>query len=206
MAWPGIGAAESNSNMFDTNSQQSDGKLAAWAWLDARMGWLKSREKAVLAVGLGFQIIVLLAMIASPLTTLLTGDTILLHVQPVDPRDLFRGDYVILGYAFSRVPPQAIPGLSANEWQGRTVYVTLAPEEDGKHWRASGYSFQRPSGGKFLRGEIKRWNQIEFGIESYFVEEGKGRKYELAVRRETLSVEVALDRNGKAVLKRLVID
>ncbi len=191
--------------MINNTAEPSNAKLAGVAWLDRGLEWIKNRERAILIVGIGFQLVVLIAMIVTPFTTLITGDSILLHVVPVDPRDLFRGDYVILSYEFSRVPPQGIPGLQSTDHQGQTVYVTIVPEEDGKHWRASQFSLQKPSTGKFLRGQIKGWNRIEFGIESYFVQEGEGLKYERAVRSRNLSAEVALDRNGNAVLKRLVI-
>lgn len=192
--------------MVNTTAEQSDAKLAGAAWLDRRLEWIKDRERAMLIVGVGFQLVVLIAMIVTPFMTLITGDTILLRVVPVDPRDLFRGDYVILSYEFSRFPPQGIPGLQSTDHQGQTVYVAIVPEEDGKHWRASQFSLQKPSTGKFLRGQIKGWNRIEFGIESYFVQEGEGLRYERAVRNQNLSAEIALDRNGKAVLKRLVIN
>ena len=45
-------------------------------------------------------------MIALRAIPLLTGQTVLVKVVPVDPRELFRGDYVQLSYDFSRVPPE----------------------------------------------------------------------------------------------------
>ncbi|QDV88144.1 GDYXXLXY domain-containing protein [Planctomycetes bacterium TBK1r] len=192
--------------MTDTMDQQSNSVLPGLAWVDRGLGWIKRRERAVVIVGVGFQVVVLLAMIATPLQTLVAGDTILLRVVPVDPRDLFRGDYVILNYEFSRVPPQGIPGLQSTDGRGQTVYVTLVPEEDGKHWRADRFSLRPPTSGRFLRGQMTRSHRIEYGIESYFVQEGEGLSYERAVRSQKLSAEVALDRTGKAVLKRLVIN
>ena len=191
--------------MTNTSAEPRGSNLAGVEWLDRGLEWIKNREGTILIAGIGFQLIVLIGMIVGPLTTLLTGDTILLRVVPVDPRDLFRGDYVILAYELSRVPPQGIPGVQSSDDQGQTVYVSIVPEEDGKHWRASQFSLQKPSTGKFLRGQINGWNQIEFGIESYFVQEGEGLKYERAVRSQNLSAEVTIDRNGNAVLKRLVI-
>ncbi len=176
------------------------------AWLDPYLDWLQQNARAVLLAGVAFQVVVLLTMIATPARTLLTGETILLRVVPVDPRDLFRGDYVILGYEFSTLPPDAIPGLAYNDQESRAVYVSLEPEADGRHWRAASYSLDRPEGVVFIEGRVARWRRLEFGIESYFVQEGEGRKYEEAVREQKLSAEVALDVNGKAVLKRLVIE
>jgi len=192
--------------MINSTAEQSEAKLAGVEWLFRGVEWIKNQERTTLIVGIGFQLMVLIAMIVSPLTTLLIGDTILLRVVPVDPRDLFRGDYVILDYELSRVPAQGFPRLQFTDHQGQTVYVTIVPEEDGKHWRASQFTLQKPSNGKFLRGKIKGWNRIDFGIESYFVQEREGLKYERAVGTRNLSAEVAVDGNGNAFLKRLVIE
>ena len=177
------------------------------------LGWLKKHESTVLAIGVGLQVAVLVGMIASRAVPLVTGDTLLLRVVPVDPRDLFRGDYVILGYDFSRIPPEGIQGLpkrpdygNRRERRGQTVYVSLAAEPDGEHWRAEKFSIHRPSGGKFLRGTITGWNRIEFGIESFYVPEGEGLKYERAIRGRGLSAEVAVISDGTAVLRGLRIE
>ena len=192
--------------MVSNTVQKSDSTLAVLAWLYALLDSLKRNEKTILLAGVAFQIVILLAMIMTPLTTVIYGDTILLRVEPVDPRDLFRGDYVILTYEFSRVPPQEIPGLELSDFQGQPIFVEIVPDEDGKHWRASQFSLQRPSNAKFLRGRLAGWGRIEFGIESYFVQEGEGLRYENAVRNGRLSAEVSLDGNGKAVLRRLLVD
>lgn len=192
--------------MVESSTEQIDENLAWPTWLDNGHQWIKDRERGLLIVGIGFQVVVLIAIAVTPIMTLVKGDTIVLRVAPVDPRDLFRGDYVILSYEFSRVPPEGIQGLQSRDHEGETVYVTLVPDHDGKHWRASRFSFEKPSTGKFLRGQIKGWRRIEFGIESYFVQEGDGLRYERAVRDRNLSAEIALDQNGNAVLKRLVIN
>ncbi len=192
--------------MIDTSTQQSDTSFTGLAWLDRSCSVVKNQQRSILFFGAAFQLVVLLTIIATPLHTLMTGDTILLRVVPVDPRDMFRGDYVILSYEFSQVPAKGIKGLNPNDNQGRTVYVTLVPAEDGKHWQASRFTLKKPDTGKFLRGKITDWNRIAFGIESYFVQEGKGLKFEQAARSKNLSAEIALNKNGYAVLKRLLID
>ena len=91
------------------------------------LSWLKARERKVLLVTAAAQLVILVGMIAARAIPLVIGKTVLVRVQLVDPRDLFRGDYVILSYGFSRVPPQDIVGLSAadswkqSEYEGRTV-------------------------------------------------------------------------------------
>jgi uncharacterized membrane-anchored protein len=169
---------------------------------DQLVSAVKGWEKGVLLAGISFQLVVLLGMTYA----LERGDVYYVRVQPVDPRDLFRGDYVILSYAFSRLPtefrgdPQAQPG--------RTIYVELVPEGDGKHWQAGRFGFRPPSHGPYLRGKIVGSGRIEYGIESFFVsffvQAGKGRRYyEEAARKGQLTAEIAVAPDGQAVLRNL---
>ncbi len=177
-------------------------------WLNRGLDWLKDHHRAVLLLGGALQVIVLVSMIVICLMPRVTGETVVLRVVPVDPRDLFRGDYVILNYEISRIPSEGISGQLGQVGvfeQGRTVYVSLVPEDDGRHWRADRFSFEQPSG-LSIRGTITRGRRIEFGIESYFVQEGEGLKYERAVRDRALSARVAVAPDGKAALTGLVIE
>src|SRR3954454_21217086 len=64
------------------------------------------------------------------------GDVYFVGVMPVDPRDLFRGDYVVLSYEFSRLPG-SLPDMPPEAWNapgalvGREVSVELVSEGDG---------------------------------------------------------------------------
>lgn len=195
--------------MFDDPVDTAQNAPAERNRADRALDWLKARERYVLLVGVAVQMVVLLGMTAHRATPLVSGETILLRVVPVDPRDLFRGDYVILSYDFSQFPPGGIEGLPARRSdasRGRTVYVSLVPEPDGKHYRADKFSVYRPSGGTYLRGQVVGWNRLAFGIESYYVQEGTGRKYEQAIRSRKLSAEVAVTSGGQATLRGLRIE
>jgi len=179
------------------------------AWPAGVVRWLKSRERKIVAAAVGFQLVTLLAMIALHSMPLLFGDTVLLRVVPVDPRDLFRGDYVILSYEFSRTPPSTIEGLRdirSSELEGRNVYVSLVPESDGKHWRADKLSIHPPDAGTYIRGRIAGHNRLQFGIEAYYLQEGRGREYEQAIREQRLSAEIAVTSGGRAALRGLRIE
>lgn len=185
---------------------------ARFAWVDRLCQTVKSHERAVLLIAVGLQLLVLAGMIVQRLMPLVTGDVLLVRVEPVDPRDLFRGDYVILSYGFSRYPPGGIEGLPSRsgsayrEHANRTVYVQLVPDPDGKHYRAGRMSTTRPAAGKFLRGRIAGYDRIDFGIESYYVQEGTGRDYEDAVLKGRLSAEIAVTNSGQSALRALHID
>ena len=186
-------------------------------WLDRlepALDWLRAHERWVFLATVVFQFLVLTSMISGEALARRGGETVLLRVVPVDPRDLFRGEYVILGYEISRVPPQGIAGLpgpfitaNVHDWQGRSVYVALEPEPDGKHYRGAGVSvFAPPSGTRFIQGTLTDPRWITFGIESYFVQEGQGKDYEGAIRNHRLSAEVLLTASGRASLQGLRIE
>jgi uncharacterized membrane-anchored protein len=159
----------------------------------------------VLVSAAAFQLAVLIGMVlvvSRPLRAA-GGRTVLLHVVPVDPRDLLRGDYVILSYDASQAWP---PNATREEALGKTVYVTIAPGTDDRHYRATrGDLTPPPAGSLFLRGTSTP-SGIQFGIESYFVQEGRGRVYEEAARRGNLWAEVAVAPDGAAALRRLVVE
>ncbi|HUE15499.1 MAG TPA: GDYXXLXY domain-containing protein [Planctomycetaceae bacterium] len=175
--------------------------------------WFKARERLLLIIGATAQVVVLVGMIAMRSIPFFGAKVVLLQVQPVDPRDMFRGDYVTLSYEFNRFPPNGLPGISPT-WnrnasaqnQGRAVYVALVPEADGLHYKAGSYGLTPPTSGLYLRGTLTGWNQIQFGIENYYVQEGTGHKYEEAIRSRRLWAEVAVAPDGQAALKGLRIE
>ena len=174
--------------------------------------WLKFRERQILLLTAAAQLLILLGMTALRLFPLVTGQTMLVRVVPVDPRDLFRGDYVILSYDFSRTPREGIEGLSLEErgsWQkleGRPVYVPLVRDSIPGHWRSERVTLVKPAGGPFLKGQMGRYGSLEFGIEAYYVQEGTGHRYEQAIRDRRLSAELAVTSSGQAALKSLRIE
>ena len=189
------------------------------AWFDRASCWLKAHERSVLLAGAAFQLVVLVCMIALYALPLFVGETIRLKVEPRDPRDLWRGDYVTVSYEISRVPQGGIegkPDAGRRSWSydyyreawldQRIVYVTLEPDAAGKYWHATKASIHKPTSGRFIRGKyVRDWRggRIDYGIEAYFVQEGRGRKLEDARR---LSAEVALAPWGKATLRDLIIE
>ena len=146
------------------------------------------------------------------------GREIVLPVTPVDPRSLFRGDYVILGYAITQVP--APDGQTTPARPGTPVYVTLEQQADGS-WKVLASSLTHPGAAVaaanriVLRGrsETEFWRsastpqlRVRYGIESYFVPEGKGLELETAVRDKKISARIAVDGKGRAAIRGLLVD
>ena len=153
--------------------------------------------------------ILILAFLGLNLRTAAFGEEIVLEVAPVDPRDLFRGDYVRLGYEISRISLNETPhalGFS----NGEAIYGTLS--QKGEFWTLDSVSHNRPrakEGQVFMKGRVT-WSandnvSIEWGIESYFLPEGEGKSIERQ-RDGNLSAVVAVASSGNAVLRELLID
>jgi uncharacterized membrane-anchored protein len=121
-----------------------------------------------------------------------TGKHVLIQVQPVDPYDPFRGEYVALSYRISRVPH---PDTDV-------VYVPL--RRDGIAWTGSRAVAERPESGTFIRGRVHE-GTIDYGIETFYVQEGTARRYENAILDRRLYADVVLHDDGSAQLDDLEI-
>ncbi len=143
------------------------------------------------------QVFLLLGLIGDREYTLRTGTEVVLETVPVDPRSLLQGDFAILGYAISALPPNTqIP-------VGETMYVTLRESEEV--WVGSLYNLRKPSGGDsiFIKGVVDRPGNLDFGIGTFFVPEGTGHLIE---RSQDVKVVVSVDGRGKAVIKDVLLD
>lgn len=173
------------------------------------------RESALLIAAAVFQLLILAGMIAAATTARHGADRILVQVIPLDPRDMFRGEYVTLSYAFSQVPAEGVEGLpgpyttdNQDEWQGRAVFVPLTPIEGREDRYTSGPPSVTPppNGVPFLQGTLETPSEIDYGIETFYVQEGGGPPYEEAARERKLWAELAVSRHGHAGVTGLVID
>ena len=72
----------------------------------------------------------LLALVESRAAILRGGQEVRLRTVPVDPRDLFRGDYVVLAYDISRVTSGKLVGDKRLR-RGDKLYVQVANGSDG---------------------------------------------------------------------------
>lgn len=131
------------------------------------------------------------------------GHDIWVKPAPVDPRDLFRGDYVIFSYDFSRYhlkqpPPAGYPG-NINE-----VYAILS-NQNGDYYELDYFSIQKPEDTNiiYLKGKtlerLQEGATITYNIESYFVPEGEGKEYENYIGNDLL-VNIHINPDGEATI------
>jgi uncharacterized membrane-anchored protein len=171
---------------------------------------------AIAAVALG-QAAVLGWMIWDRTSLLANGREVVLEVIPVDPRSLFRGDYVILGYDISRytLPPGSTPPQ-----RNAPFYVTLR-KGTGDSWQAVAGATEAPAqvapDEVVIKGRVdyvplpvpdQRQEPVvvgvHYGIESFFVPEGTGRELEKMVGDKKISALIAVGSDGQPAIKGLI--
>ncbi len=163
-----------------------------------------------LAVVIGLQALWVLGTTFVQERALSEGVPILLETVPADPRDLLRGDYVILIYKISNLPLSLFhePGTNGIA-PGRTVYVTLEPV--GEFYRATEASTEKAVPGQrgiVLKGRVEQsWGSgagttvhVTYGLERFYVREGTGNP------QGKLTVQVAVPRSGNGRIKQVLID
>jgi len=158
------------------------------------------------------QVLYLVSLIVINQFTLMTGKEVFLKTEPVDPRSLFQGDYVILRYSINTIHfPEVDIALSDSVKLrgGQTIYISLAKVPGQKYYDAKSVSLSKPVSGDFIKGKISyvnrnyqnrnnqsecadeecvAQNQVEslivtYGVENYFIPEGQGRDLERVNRQ-----------------------
>lgn len=153
-------------------------------------------KKKMFYMLIALQVLILVGIAASHYVTLHYGERIILKTEPIDPRDLFHGDYVTLNYDISRISMSLWKDEEIPE-HNETVYVVL--KEADSYYEATSVHSKKPdtnNGEVILKGIVKGVHEqmgeffLNYGIERYYVEEGSGKEIE-KVRPEKVSVRIS---------------
>lgn len=162
---------------------------------------------------------ILIGMTVTPLYTLMTGEEVILRTIPVDPTDLFRGDYVVLRYEAEEIPSSLISKEVRTELDNggyeTEVYVPLELK-DGVHTPTE-VLLTKPNSDLYLKGKFNyigpSWDSgiegrevayISYSLDKYFVEDNTGLDLEEASRNGNILAKVKV-KNGYAYLVDLTI-
>ena len=181
----------------------------------------KIMKLKLLILGLALQTAWLLGMVATQEFALAHGKAILLETQPVDPRDLLSGDYLMLRYKISDVPTNLFSPPVKNELPyGTKIFVALAPGTNQFYivTRASTNEFAPAASEVLLKGESagRWWNatnsvRVEYGIERYYIAEGTGnppvlRSSTVEGGHGKLTARAVVPASGHARLQQVFLD
>lgn len=155
-----------------------------------------NKLKLALLAALGLQVAILAGVFINGFYPLWLGQEVRLQTQPLDPRDLFRGNYARLNYEFNNRP--------LGDFQpGQVVYLPLT--QQGELWQA-GQLQATPPQGLFLRGRVgdALWGRrgVKYGIDALFAPKEEALRLEKELRHSAVAV-VRVAPNGKAALVRV---
>jgi uncharacterized membrane-anchored protein len=166
------------------------------------------RRRFVTAIAL--QAVVLVGWTASLEWELARAPRIRLEVAQRDPRDLLRGDYVRLEYPVAEIALETVIGGRPD--YGEQIWVTLAPRDSVHTLVAASRQPLTPAPGqRLLVGRVQSLSargrtsellvRVDYGIERYYVPEGKG-----AILAGRVEAEIALTEGGRPFLTRLFVN
>ena len=158
------------------------------------------KNKSLIYLVVLFQLLVLGGMFAKAFHPMIVGTPIKLKVLPIDPRDLFRGNYVNLNYDFSRIDLDSIPNdldsmtLSTLTY-GDELFVELALDNSKEFYQTVGVwrnADKKSNSDTILLKAIADENSyaryhntiyVKAGIESFFTKKENALSLENKMRR-----------------------
>jgi uncharacterized membrane-anchored protein len=182
--------------------------------------WRRIPRPALFAAVGVLQVLAIGWMVFDRVQILRNGREVQLQTRAVDPRDFLRGDYVTLSYEIATVDAGALkdtPSPSRHPF----VFIRVAPRADGtfEAKEVSLAPIQVAAPEALLRGRISYGANcgtesrmfcaslnVGYGIDRYFVPQGEGLAIEKARDQRKLIVVAAVLPDGRAAIKRLLID
>lgn len=176
------------------------------------------RRSSILILGAVIIAVLQIGFLAWTITTraavLRDGREVLLKVEPIDPRDLLRGDYVVLSYDISRLKPGLFGKLPDGnpDYTRRTIWVALRKGPDNLFQPVKAALTRKELGDLagddvVIRGETREWPNNDYdifanyGIERFYLPEGEGKQIEQDMRQRPFFVVASVDADGTAQIK-----
>jgi len=136
------------------------------------------------------------------------GTIVLLETRPVDPRDLLRGDYLILNYKISDIPLKLFtPAITNTPDPGQAIYVALQLKGAFHEVvEASTKPFVPKADEVLVKGTSRWWwanansVHVDYGLERYYVREKTGNP------RGKITVQAAVSGSGHCLIRQVFLD
>lgn len=173
---------------------------------------MSKRATLIAFIGaVAIQTLILVAVPARKVFTRVTGKTVVLQVQPVDPYSILSGYYATLGFDISRV--DAFPNATGRFQtfsDGASLYAIVEKGDDGT-WKPVSLEHELPANLPDNRAALLgRLNggTIRYGIEEFYFPEAQRDHIaeDLSRNVDKARVEIKVDRSGHAALERLRIE
>lgn len=173
-------------------------------------------KKSGFIIALLVPLLILLSFTIKPLITLNFGEDISLRTIPVDPRDLFYGDYVALRYEIEEVPKEKLTENLLKELEqdssARRVKVYGKLVQEDHVFTLEELTDKKPSSGLYLTGQMYRYSYlneknitvypVDFNLNKFYVPENTGTAFEEASWQGQLTAHIKV-KNGYALLRNI---
>jgi uncharacterized membrane-anchored protein len=175
------------------------------------------------------QVVLLVVMFGFYQTIVNTGTEVWLKTRPIDPRDMFRGDYIQLDYDINHV--SGVYNYDSNKYStGDTVYASLDKQFGEKYFSVLSYNLSHDKCPDYpstlcIKGRVvsistqnqtntsspDQYNEnsgpinlvLDYGINQYFVKEGSGQRITNSDKGE---VKVVISKDSTAIVKEVWIN
>lgn len=182
---------------------------------------MNNRPLLKFLICVGIPLLILAGMTVTPLMTLMVGQEIMIKTMPVDPRDVYRGDYVVLNYEINEIPIDRVPALFKDEEQSyrlrwKPLYVLM--KKEGEYYTVDRAAFEKPAEGIYLKAYFQHhiWPQtavyqgqqnitgirVTYNLDQYFLPENTGTSLEFLSQRGQLIALVKVW-NGYSTLVKI---
>ncbi len=162
----------------------------------------------------------LVAMAGHHLIQRATGQEVRIAAEPVDPRSLFRGYYVIIRTPLHRLDLGRLAGNDEFE-AGDKVFVFLTEDAEAGVWTPISVSNSRPRARQpdtvMIEGRVEYatvamdvtgpgdaqgpFLGVRYNLESYFADADRAKELEDAVRDGEMKIIVSVTNSGPALMK-----
>ncbi|MBM7571501.1 GDYXXLXY domain-containing protein [Aquibacillus albus] len=155
------------------------------------------RKRVLFFVVVVLQCLFLLGMVCSYYLIDDFGKTIQLKTVPVDPQDIFYGDYIILRYEIEEIDRAKWTGTEEPSYHERIFTLVADDNGDGIYQviQASSEEMIADAGQVVLEGRYEYQDMhegtyfVDYGLGRYYIEDNTGERYE---RSGELIVSVAV--------------
>ncbi|MFS1513801.1 GDYXXLXY domain-containing protein [Chengkuizengella sp. SCS-71B] len=144
---------------------------------------MRTSKRGWFIIALILQVCFLLSISLSNYSVEWFGEELRLKTVPVDPRDLFYGDYVILHYEINDIPKTLWQEVNLPDIGEK---LTIGLIEEKGYYTVASIGHVKPKDAVeahiYLEAVVSKIRPnsifVEYGIEKYYVPEGEGRELE----------------------------
>jgi uncharacterized membrane-anchored protein len=156
------------------------------------------------------QALIVAAVPAKQVYTILTGKLITIKTAPYDPYDFLSGYHVVLRYEISNPAAPLIQAKHRDDYGKKTTVYVVLEEDVNNIWQVRSvhdtWPENIPLGSVIIKG-VWVSNGIQYGIESYFIPENSRKTIETDLREnlKQAKAQIKIDSFGNAALIRLLV-